>query len=60
MYLFQSLLSDFHRRNQTLIFFNPSLSFAQTLRGVGHDDFIMIYTEPELNQFILCKILASS
>ncbi len=48
-------MSDFHRRNQAIVFYNPCISVAETLRGVSLDEFIVIYSEQELLQFITCK-----
>ena len=55
------MLADFRRRKQPIVFFNPSMSLGQTLRGVGggHDDFVIVYSEEALHQYILCELFLS-
>ena len=50
------MMSDFRRRNQSIVFYNPCISVAETLRGVSLEEFVVIYTEPELHQYIIRKI----
>jgi hypothetical protein len=56
------MLSDFRRRNQPIVFYNPSPSFAQTLRGVSSaaDDFVIVHNDQDLHQFISCKRISKA
>ncbi len=49
------MMTDFRRRNQPIVFYKPRLSVAETLKGIGLDEFIVFYAEAELHQYIVSK-----
>jgi len=46
------MISDFRVRNQPIIFFKPTSSVADTFLGVNMDQFVVIYSEEELEEHL--------
>lgn len=45
-----SLIDDFHKRKQRLLFYKPRAAVLSVLHGVGLEDFIHVGTQEQLDQ----------
>ena len=49
---FKAMITDFKRRNQQIIFYNTSSSVIDTFSGVNMEEFVMVHSVEELNEYL--------
>ena len=49
---FKAMITDFKRRNQQIIFYNTSSSVIDTFLGVKMEEFVMVHSVEELNDYL--------
>ena len=49
---FKSMISDFRRRNQPIIFYNTSPSVVDTFLGVNIEEFVVVHSLDELHEHL--------